>query len=474
MAATVSVPSANGQIITYTNVFNTPQNLALAQQIEQALFAALAGDPLNAQIYSPPTTPPAIPTDVNELVVPVSLSGGTVFTPAGYTFVADSTGGGSFTVVGAQNFIGGNGNITVWDTVGVPSVGGGLDTITAGDGNDLFGLTAGTTYDAAGGNGNDTYVAAGSGTVAGGTGSNLFFVDGGSNLVLSFGHDEIIAAGGASTIATHGSGDVIFGGSGDMDVFGTGATNLTVGGSITGPETIFGAQSGIYFFGSSTNLFIGNPSTDSTIVGSTSSSGSQTVFGGASSHELIFNNSSSLLFVSGSNDSTTIVGGSSPSTLFGSAGSSITFFSTSSAGGALFGAGIGNETLNASGSSANVNLFGGNDPTGGDKLIGGAGNDTLTAGSGGDTMTGGKGDNVFAFFDGSAGGHDLITDFGTTGSSDKVLLANYGLTGPGFANVLATATTSNGGATISLPDNTKITFEGVSAANLSSITFKLS
>jgi len=455
--STVSVPGAPPTTnIPYTNVFNTPFNLPLAQNIANALDGALTGDTLNSQTYTPPTTPAAIAGDTNELVVPTSSSGGTVFVPAGYAYAADSTGGANFTIVGAQNFIGGSGDITVWDTVGASSVGGGIDTITAGDGNDLFGLIPASTYDVAGGNGADTYVGLGSGTLAGGTGDNQFWVDGGSNLVLSYGTDTIVAAGGASTIATYGNGQLIFGGSGNMDVFGTGATNLTVGGSTAGPATIFSAQSGVYFLGSSTTLFIGTPSSSSTIVGSTAISGAETVFGGASGQELIFNNSSSLLFVSGSDDSTTIVGGSSPSSLFGSAGSSITYFSTSSVGGALFAAGTGNETLNAAGSTANT-IFGGSDSTAGNSLVGGAGDDTYVVGTGSDTLVGGAGANVFVFDNGHAGGNDFIAGYN---ASDVVGLFGYGSSATTAA--LAAATVAGGNTTIALSDNTKITFEGIS------------
>lgn len=452
--ASVTVPGADGTVVTYSGVFNTPQNQLLAQDISNALAAFLGGDPLNVQAYTPPTTPAAIAADVNELVVPASVSGGTVFTPAGYTFVVDSTGGGNFTVAGAQNFIGGNGNLTVYDTVGAASVGGGIDTIAAGDGNDLFGLMPGSTYTVAGGNGNDTYFANGSGAIADGTGSNLIFVGdtGGTNLVLSNGHDTIAVDGGANTVATYGSDPLIFGGSGSLEVFGNTAVNETVAGG-SGAETIFGAESGVYFLGSSTSLFVGNTSSNSTIVGTT---GQETVFGGASSHELVFNNGSSLVFAASSNDSATIVGGSTPSTLFGSAGSATTYYSTAS--GALYSAGAGNETLNAAGSTTNMTVFGGQDSTAGNLLVGGAGNDALIAGTGSDTMTGGAGDNQFAFIKGAAGGNDFITDY--SGAS-SVGLFGYG--SAAGANALAAATVAGGATTIALSDNTKITFDNVTA-----------
>jgi Ca2+-binding RTX toxin-like protein len=453
--AAVTVPGLDGSAINYTGVFATPQNQTLAQGIANALAGYLSSDALNIQLYVPPpgTTSPPVSGDANELLITAASDNGTIFTPAGYSFVADSTGGGALTVVGAQNFIGGNGNLTVWNTVGTNSIGGGIDSITAGNGADLFGLVAGSTYDVAAGNGSDTFYGNGSGTIAGGTGSNLFFTSGGPNLVLSYGHDTIAAGGGAATVATYGAAPLIFGGSGSLEVFGNTATNETVVGG-SGPETIFGAQSGVYFLGSSDSLFIDNTSASSTIVGTT---GSETVFGGASAHELIFNNSSSLLFASGSGDSTTIVGGSNPSTLFGSAGSAITYFSTSSVGGALYAAGTGNETLNAAGSTSNNVIFGGADSTAGNSLVGGAGNDTYVVGTGSDTMVGGSGSNEFAFDSGHAGGNDFIVGYN---ANDVVGLFGYGTAAA--ATALATATVAGGSTSIALSDHTKITFENVS------------
>jgi Ca2+-binding RTX toxin-like protein len=431
--AAVTVPGVGGETITYTGVFDTTQNQTLAQAIANTISAYLE----------------------DELTVTAGSDNGTVFVPPGDSFVADDSGDGSFTIVGAQNFIGGGGNLTVWDAIGASSVGGGVDTITAGNGNDLFGLIPGSTYTVAAGNGNDTFYANGSGAIADGTGSNLIFVGdtGGTNLVLSNGRSDTIAAGaGANTVATYGSDPLIFGGSGSLEAFGNAATNETVVGG-SGPETIFGASSGVYFLGSSTSLFIGDPSSASTIVGTT---GKETVFGGASSREVIFSNSSSLVFANGSNDSATIVGGSSPSTLFGAVGSSIAYFSTSSAGGVLYAAGSGNETLNAAGSSANMTIFGGQDPAGGDSLVGGSGHDVLVAGSGSDTMTGSTGSNVFIFDKGEAGGHDFITDYN---GQDMVGLFGYG-SGAGTA-ALAAATVAGDSTTIALSDSTKITFENI-------------
>lgn len=131
---------------------------------------------------------------------------------------------------------------------------------------------------------------------------------------------------------------------------------------------------------------------------------------------------------------------------------SITYFAI--AGGALYAAGSGNETLNAAASSANVTAFGGSGSTGGNSLVGGAGNDVYVAGTGSDTMVDGAGSNQFVFSIGNAGGNDFIAGYT---ASDSVGLFNYGV--GEAAAALATARVAGGSTTIMLTDNTKITFE---------------
>jgi hypothetical protein len=133
-------------------------------------------------------------------------------------------------------------------------------------------------------------------------------------------------------------------------MFGDSATNVSLFGG-SAPATIFGAQSGEYFLGSGSTLFVGSPS-----VGSAA-----TIFGGES-QSLVFTNSSSLSFIADTNEAATIVGGSVPSTLFGAAGAMLTYYSTTS--GALMVAGSGSETLNAVSATSNVTMFAGNDPLG--------------------------------------------------------------------------------------------------------------
>ncbi len=73
--------------------------------------------------------------------------------------------------------------------------------------------------------------------------------------------------------------------------------------------------------------------------------------------------------------------------------------------------------------SSRVNLIGtGNEL--GNLIIGGKGNDTINGKAGNDWLTGGAGSDTFIFENG--GGHDVITDFVTTGSDqDFVKLTGF-------------------------------------------------
>ncbi len=86
-----------------------------------------------------------------------------------------------------------------------------------------------------------------------------------------------------------------------------------------------------------------------------------------------------------------------------------------------------------------------------------------------DSYTGGQGANTFLFnkaiINGSAP-TDSITGFfsSTVAGGDQAILQGYGTAAAGIA--LATAQSSGGNTTLTLSDNTKITFVGVSSASL--------
>ncbi|MCB2110302.1 Hint domain-containing protein [Albidovulum sp.] len=99
-----------------------------------------------------------------------------------------------------------------------------------------------------------------------------------------------------------------------------------------------------------------------------------------------------------------------------------------------FALGSGNDTVNASATTAGVNVDagGGNDSmlggSGNDTLAGGAGNDTIDGGAGADVLTGGAGDDRFVLANGF--GNDTITG-GETGETQGDTLDASGVTTSG-------------------------------------------
>jgi Ca2+-binding RTX toxin-like protein len=95
-------------------------------------------------------------------------------------------------------------------------------------------------------------------------------------------------------------------------------------------------------------------------------------------------------------------------------------------------------------------------------MIGGSGADTMIGGSGGDTMTGGGGANVFAFFASATDGAQVfITDFN---ASDSVDLGGYD-PAQSAISIQDAATVSSAGVTLTLSDQTTITFAGLTSAS---------
>jgi hypothetical protein len=172
---------------------------------------------------------------------------------------------------------------------------------------------------------------------------------------------------------------------------------------------------------------------------------------------LNFAGGSSGATIVGGSGTISISGGSAVTTLFGGSGGMADYSGTS--GGLLYAAGGGNETLDAgAGFTANT-MFGGGDAAGGDLMIGGLGNDTMVAGAGADTMQSGPlADDLFVFLSANGGlaANDTVVYFN---SLDTVWLAGYGA--GAAATALSNATVANGSTTITLSDQTQITFESI-------------
>ncbi|MBC7799331.1 MAG: calcium-binding protein, partial [Gemmatimonadaceae bacterium] len=151
--------------------------------------------------------------------------------------------------------------------------------------------------------------------------------------------------------------------------------------------------------------------------------------------------------------------GTAGTTMFGG-GNGDQLFARGS-GTSFLNAGVGNETLSGAGSTGNNYFFAGR----GNVLIGGGvGNDTIFAGGGSSTVDGGAGTDLIAIVNGSAGGTVLLNGF-QAGSPDRVQLQGYA------AGEAARAVTAAGSSnTITLSDNTRITFGGVSSVTTTSFT----
>jgi Ca2+-binding RTX toxin-like protein len=302
---------------------------------------------------------------------------------------------------------------------------GSTGKIVAGDGNNVIGTATagGGAFTIQTGSGNDIILAlTGNNTIAAGTGMNRIFLGTGNNVVFSSGADTIAGAAGTSPTAP-GAG---------------GSDTIAVTGSNS--DLVFGRTSNIYFI---------NGSGQSTVSGGT---GSDTVFAGAGGGE----------FFAGSGGNSVLVGGAGKATFVGTANGD-----NLQAGGSLGDvllAGAGNETLTGSNSTGNDTFRAG---TGSDALILGSGSDTVIAYTGSATVYGGTGTFLFAAVNGSAGGTDVLTNFDVA-KGDRVGLFNYGPNAVQAALATATVNTAGTGATtITLSDNTKITFNGVTNLNSS-------
>ena len=259
-----------------------------------------------------------------------------------------------------------------------------------------------------------------------------------------------------STPTTHtdnGTSAALTGGNGnDVFVGTTGNDTITTG---TGDNLIApGSGNDVMYLHGQDTVFPG--------------SGSDTIF--AFGPALVAMGQETLFFINGSNPSTVLGGSGGP--LIAAAGAGGGLYKGSSAGGNVLIGGSGTAVLFGAGN--NDLLFAG---SGGGTLIAGPGNETLSgvaatanilyfAGTGNDLMGGGSGANIYSFVNGNAGGADEIIGFNPS-KGDYVALWNYGYAA--FQTALANQVDSGSGATITLSDNTSITFAGVT--NLSSTSF---
>ncbi len=408
----------------------------------QAAIAALVG---NGVIYPQAGQPaPALPAgDVAGLSIDDTMSGQTVSVPGGTSFVSDIASGPVtvFGASGAQAAVATNGDLTY-----VAGTGSGLLLTDQSEGDvTLFGSSSGSSSIAAAtGAGNDVFVVnAGAASLSGGAGANVFWLNGGSSTVDSSGVDTVIAGagdetvtGGADTASAAPHSDFIFGGAGQLDFINVAGGSTVAGGS--GSSTLLGGGGSALFFGGRAggNVMVSGDAT-STLVG-----------GGAG--DLIFAQGSGDDVLAATGDNTTLDGGTST-------GSNLYF---GGAGRNVIAAGLGNDTI--SGGAGSSTIFAG---AGQDLVFGADGGGDIAAGTGNATLAGSSGAELYAFFDGRAGGDVVIYNYRP--GVDHLTLKGY--SDQSIATSLQTETVQAGSTHLLLSDGTRITFVGVSdftAANL--------
>ncbi len=496
---TVTVPGTGGSTIGES--FDNASNLALAQQIANSLRAASDAGDLKISVAGSPASdlsPPSNPGGVNELII---NSGGDYTIPGGsppgtpnWVVILDST---------APVTIHGSPNISVWGGLNTDTITDPAAIVLSETAENAAVTVSGTGDVLAGNNFNDTLTASGNAaSVAGGTGTNVFFALGANDTVSAQGksdtlfggsggstfliaptatNERMVGGSGALTVSDAGVSSTIFGGSGALNVTTAGSLASVIGSSgaisalDTGTsDTIIGgtgavsatlAGSGAYVAGGLGALSVTDNGTSDTIAASvgftsvTAATSSSRFEGGSGLFSFVGGTGGSTIV--GSSGDGTVVGGTGATTVFGDGPSAITYINTTS-GGLEYVGGPGSSTIDASLSKGPNVLYGADYPNERSLLIGGAGPDNIVGGEGADTLVGSGGQNTFFFFPiaGGATANHTIADFSFI---DTALLLGYGAGAASAA--IAGATVANGSTTITLSDNTKITFTGLTNPN---------
>ncbi len=431
----VSVSGASGDQALIP--FNIAARAAAAQAAANAVNSSVAGGQAIQFTISTPSfgSIPAVPS--GETGVIIAHAGVNVALPVGYSvFASDATG--PSTVTGgsaAGQLVIAAGSLTF-------NAGGGAGTVMAGGGSNVINLPtgAGNQYVQLGAGNNTVQAGGGQDTIDAGPGANNLILGSGNQYVTSTGVDTVQATGGSVTVnATGGGSDLVF--SGQAALFFSGSSNASTvvagAGSNAGADTVFANGGGGQFYGGSgAMLFVGGSGTSTAVGGA----GNNTLFGGSSGRDLL-------------------VAGVGASTVVGTDGNTIVGLGTSPD---MLVAGTGNETLVGSSGGGNDQMFAN---SGNDALFGGTGNDTFVASTGTAQMVGGSGQDLFIFVNGAAGGIDTIWNFQQ--GQDHVALFGYGRGIVRF--LLNTASVAGGSTTITLPDNTHITFGNVAQLNSSDL-----
>jgi Ca2+-binding RTX toxin-like protein len=387
--------------------YDVDANATLARYIAGVIKTGLDGGTIQAFDNKSGNAPSLPPGTTGEFVQ--SKSGGTML-PKGYDFVVDSAKSAQIFGNGDANeaVLVGGGNLQFFAV-------GGSGSIIGGGGKDMVSImpTDNGSWLVALGNGNDTIRALGGGndTISTGSGHSMLQLGSGSDFITTTGSDTVLAGAGSETIDAVGANDLVYGNASKLFFVAGGAATIFGG---TGSDTVFGSTGKDYFQGGTAgNNFL------------QAGSGPATLFGGGDGDQLY-------------------AGGDKAQQLHAAGG---------------------NETLSGVFASGNDTFYGGK---GSDQIFGGSGNNTFVAGTGSATVTASPGSqNLFEFLKTVGGGSELVTGL-TDPSQVNIDLSGYGKNEVKYA--LAHQTTTDGSVTITLSDNTTVTFQNVASLSASNFT----
>ncbi len=448
MAQNISVPGGNGHPIvfhvtgsslvnefsaiakTLTDAFNTPGGLIInnlttgttttntaqvhtnaTSPVVENIIGSGGNGSSTPNVYTIPGGNQLTAVDVGTpTTVNGSAAGGdTVFGGAAYTYDAVGISNEILFVSGDNTY---NGSSVAGSTV--PG-----DTVATGAGHDTVNTGAGFT------------------TVFGGTGDALISL----NDSVGGGGTVYLGSGGHITVDANGYSDAI--------------TTATAG------NTIFGAASvatGSQLLVNITNSVDGGLGNNEIVAGAATTTvfdsvGGNTIFGGTG--PLFFVGASAASAISDS-----IVGGTGGTVVFGSTNDNLVVSGSSSAGAIFAIAGGGNETLNGANATGSFVFYGQTDTVSGStentSVIGGSGTNFFSTGSGNEAILGGTGTNLFTLNEGGAGTSITIFDFAAGNDSVAFGTASDSVS-------LNSGTVSGGNLTITLADNTTVTFVGITS-----------
>lgn len=427
------LPQLNGLGTNVTFDFRTEEALQRAQ----LLLSPNLFEPglMPSAIYHPGTTP-TVPASNAHGVLVIDTTGAIALPDAFGAALIDAAGpvqivGNSFW---GHDILAGSGG-----TVLLGQAPEGVFITTGGD-NVFFGANApGHRWSVLFGDGDDVAVG-GAGTLElhTGGGRNTAWLGAGGGTVEAQGNADIVVGGaGASTVSLDGGSDAVFGGNGPMEIW-AGAGDSTILGATSG-TTLYGGTGRNVIFGAGPLTYYGGAGSDTLVGGG----GAITAIGGAAGG-VFWGGTGGPNSIDVTGDATVVGGG--PGDMLRAHGT----------GTHIFYGGGGAETISAINSWGTDVLLAGTGPA---LLQGGAGSSLLIAGPGGGTLSGGLGASLFEFINGY--GAAAVTVAGFDPARSLVALTGFG---PGaIANALSGASVAADGLSITLPDGTRVLFQGIAS-----------